>query len=227
VEAYLCRRNGGHLVRIVGPAFDQVCAWATRGVPLSIAFRGIDRHCDRYYAKGPKRRPVRIEFCEADVLDAFDEWRRAVGVAAVSTGSDAEPAAETAVPGRRPASLPTHLDRTIARLTALRGDGHRALDRAVERTVRELDLVRSGAKHLRGEARQRLLEQLERLDAALLEAARADAGDAGVEGLGREADLELAPYKDRMPPGAYEQSRRACVDRLLRERFSLPTVSFV
>jgi hypothetical protein len=39
---------------------------------------------DRFAAKGPRRRPVRVEFCDADVLDVFDEWRRAVGVAAVS-----------------------------------------------------------------------------------------------------------------------------------------------
>ena len=32
VEAYLCRKNDGHLIRIVGPAFEQVCGWATRGV---------------------------------------------------------------------------------------------------------------------------------------------------------------------------------------------------
>ena len=45
-----------------------------------IAQRGIDRYFERYYAKGPRRRPVRIEFCEADILDAFDQWRRAVGI---------------------------------------------------------------------------------------------------------------------------------------------------
>src|ERR671916_101183 len=80
LETYLCRKNEGHLIRIAGPVFEQVCGWAAQGVPLKIAFRGIDRYCERYYAKGPQRRPVRIEFCEADVLDSFDEWRRAVGV---------------------------------------------------------------------------------------------------------------------------------------------------
>ena len=86
VEAYLCRKNDGHLIRIVGPAFEQVCGWAARGVPLNVVNRGIDRYFERYYAKGPRRRPVRIEFCEADVLDVFDEWRRAVGVARASAG---------------------------------------------------------------------------------------------------------------------------------------------
>ena len=63
VEAYLCRKNEGHLVRIVGPAFEQVCGWAVRGIPIKVAYRGIDRCVERYHAKGPRRRPVRVEFC--------------------------------------------------------------------------------------------------------------------------------------------------------------------
>jgi hypothetical protein len=85
VEAHLCRKNDGHLIRIVGPAFEQVCGWAVRGVPLTVAMRGIDRYFERYYAKGPRRRPVRVEFCEADVMDVFDEWRRALGITAVDS----------------------------------------------------------------------------------------------------------------------------------------------
>ena len=59
--------------------------WAADGVPLKIAFAGIDRYFERYYRKGPRRRPVRIDFCDADVLDVFDEWRRAVGLTAART----------------------------------------------------------------------------------------------------------------------------------------------
>ena len=81
VETYLCRKNDGHLIRVVGPSFDLVSSWAARGVPLKIAFQGIDRYFERYYRKGPRRRPARIDFCDADVLDVFDEWRRAVGLA--------------------------------------------------------------------------------------------------------------------------------------------------
>lgn len=82
IEAYLCRKNDGHLIRIVGPVFEKVCGWAARGVPLRVAFQGIDRYFERRQAKGPaaNRRPARVEFCEPDVLDAFDAWRRAVGV---------------------------------------------------------------------------------------------------------------------------------------------------
>src|SRR3954466_7013539 len=130
LESYLCRKNDGHLVRIVGPAFEQVCGWAARGVPLKIACRGIDRYFERYYAKGPRRRPVRIEFCEADVLDVFDEWRRSVGVSEASEaeagGGGGGGAGGGGEAGR--GSLPAHLERVIARLTTLRGGSDRSLD---------------------------------------------------------------------------------------------------
>src|SRR6185503_12726876 len=100
LETYLCRKNDGHLIRIDGSAFEQVCGWSTRGIPLKLAMRGIDRYFERYYAKGPRRRPVRVEFCEPDVLDIFDEWRRSVGV---STGVEDSSAAGPSGP-RQPAS---------------------------------------------------------------------------------------------------------------------------
>jgi hypothetical protein len=84
IETYLCRKNDGHLIRIAGPSFDLVGGWAAQGVPLKVAFRGIDRYFERYYSKGPRRRPVRIDFCDADVLDTFDEWRRATGLTAAT-----------------------------------------------------------------------------------------------------------------------------------------------
>ena len=80
IETYLCQKNDGHLIRVVGPSFEVVSGWAAQGVPLKIACAGIDRYFERYYRKGPRRRPVKIDFCDADVLDVFDEWRRATGV---------------------------------------------------------------------------------------------------------------------------------------------------
>src|SRR4026209_1234684 len=93
-EAYLCRKNEGHLIRIAGPVFEQVSGWAAQGVPLAVAFRGIDQYCERYFAKGPRRRPVRVEFCEADILELFDDWQRAVGVAQLVDAPEAAAAAK-------------------------------------------------------------------------------------------------------------------------------------
>lgn len=223
IETYLCRKNDGHLIRIVGPAFEQVCGWAARGVPLKIAFEGIDRYFERYYAKGPRRRPVRVEFCEADVLDAFDEWRRVVGVVETSATEPAEGREETT---RRSGTLPSHLERVIARLTTLRSGPERLLDAALEDVVRELDAARAAAKGIRGDARQALLDALRALDERLLDAARSACNEAALREMESEADAELAPFRDRMHPDALRQARRACVDRLIRERARLPTVAY-
>jgi hypothetical protein len=222
VESYLCRRNEGHLVRVVGPSFDCVAAWAAKGVPLRVACRGIDRCVDRFAAKGNRRRPVRIEFCDADVLDVFDEWRRAVGVAAVSDDA----AADDGGAARRHASLAAHLDRVVARLTALRASSGANLGDVVDSLVAELDGLRSAAKGLRGEARRHCLDRLQALDARLLASMRERLDTATVAALTAEADVELAPFRNRMPPDAYGRAQAACVDRLVRDRFSLPVVAF-
>jgi hypothetical protein len=221
VEAYLCRKNDGHLVRIVGPAFEQVRGWATRGIPMAIVNRGIDRYFERYYAKGPRRRPVRIEFCEADVLDVFDEWRRAVGVARTEAAGDTE---ESGAKTRE--TLPAHLERVVARLTALRAGEDRRLDAGLDDVVRELDAARAGARSLRGEARAALLRRLRELDAGLLHAARAVCDTATLQRLQADADRELAPFRQRMTADAYAHSRQRCMDRLLREQLRLPVITF-
>src|SRR5688572_5034357 len=220
VESYLQKKNAGHLIRLQGLAFETVCSWVDKGVPLTAVFRGMDRYFERYYAKNiPRRRPVPVEFCEADVLDVFDEWRRAVGVPA--SGKSGQTGRSGGSEG-----LPAHLERVVARLTALRGGETRSLEPVIDDIVRELDAARAGAKGLRGEARAALLDRLRALDARLVQAARATCDAATIQALGAEADAELAPFRARMPPDTYDRSREACIDRLLRERAKLPVITF-
>jgi hypothetical protein len=224
IEDYLVRKNGGHLVRIVGPAFEQVCGWAARGVPLKVVYRGIDRYLERHNAKREfRRRPVRVEFCEADVLDVFDQWKRAIGLGGVHLQAEGPDGDAPHMHHRE--SLPAHLERLIARLTALRGGQDRSLDATLDIIVRELDGVRGKARGLRGEPREQVLARLRELDTMLLAAARERCDAATLQQLGEDADLELAPFRERMPRDAYQQSRAACVDRLLRERSRLPTLT--
>jgi len=218
IETYLCRKNEGHLIRIVGPVFEQVAGWAVQGVPLAVAFRGIDQYCERYYAKGPRRRPVRVEFCEADILDLFDAWRRAVGVA----GTGGEATAE-----RKQDSLPAHLDRAIARLTALRAGGRAAvLDARLDAAVRELDALRSAARHARGETRTAVIDRLAVLDRELLDIVRSQIDDARHRALTSEAEAEIAPFAARMSPDARAHAVGAAYQRLVRDDFGLPVLSF-
>ena len=217
IESYLCQKNDGHLVRVTGPSFDLVSGWAAQGVPLKIAFQGIDRYFERYYRKGPRRRPVRIDFCDADVLDVFDEWRRAIGLPSVEAG-------EAPSSG----SLPAHLQRVVLRLTAARASGSLGdeFDALIDRVARELDVARASAGGVRGDARQALLSRLSALDAELLKAARELVDDTVLAALAREADEELAAFRERMAADAYARAREAAVTRLIRERLNLPTIAF-
>jgi len=232
IETYLCRKNDGHLIRVTGPSFELVSGWAERGVPITVAYAGIDRYFERYYRQGPRRRPVKIDFCEADVLDVFDEWRRATGVTQASVDSrqssvDSESSVESQQSNK--ASLPAHLQRVVMRLTSARSGGSvgPAFDALIDRVADELETARSAAGGIRGERRRQLVERLAALDRELLLEARAATGEDTLDGLRREADTELAPFKGGMAADALARAREAAIDRLVRERYRLPTIAFV
>jgi hypothetical protein len=239
IETYLCRKNDGHLIRVVGPSFEIVSRWAEQGVPLRVAYAGIDRYFERYYRKGPRRRPVKIDFCDADVLDVFDEWRRALGIVSESTipqtpdtpipsdQSSQSPIPHPQSPTPR-SSLPAHLERVLRRLSSSRARGTLgdAFDTLIDRVSAELDEARARAGGLRGDARHRLIERLAVIDADILELARASLGGDAAAALGREADADLAAFRTAMPTDAYARAREAAIDRLVRDRCGLPVVRF-
>jgi hypothetical protein len=253
IETYLCRKNDGHLIRVVGPSFDLVSDWAVRGVPLKVACAGIDRYFERYYRKGPRRRPVKIDFCEADVLDVFDEWRKAIGVTQSSVASrqssvsrqspvDSRPSSvgsdqstvdgPEAGDGEHPAAgrqgLPAHLERVLLKLSSARARGSLGgeFDVLIDRVSAELDAARSQARGLRGAARRELVARLSALDAELMRRARSALDAANAAALAREAEEELAAFRSGMAPDAFARAREAATDRLVRERFALPTITF-
>ncbi|HJU42614.1 MAG TPA: hypothetical protein VJ691_07350 [Vicinamibacterales bacterium] len=227
LEAYLCRKNDGHLIRITGPAFERVQGWAKQGVPLKIAESGIDRYFERYYRKGPRRRPVQILFCEPDVLDAFDEWRRAVGIARVTSDPDGGPDVEEPVPASRARrSLASQIDSALARLTVLRGSDKAGpvLGAALDAAVRALDALRPEVPRARGDSRDALLQRVEQIEDSLTAAAVAALEPDQRAAFEKEADAELAPFRPRMSVEAYTQSRRAAIHRLVRQHYGLPSI---
>ncbi len=178
VEAHLCRVNGGHLVRVVGPAFELVAGWAREGLPLRVVLHGVDRTIARLTAKGPRRRPVRIEFCEADVRDAADQWRRAVGVAAAASlpasgRPDAPTDTSTDAPPSRLPSLPRHLERVLVRLSGLAATQELppVLARAIAATIHDVDACLDASRGARHGARTAIVERLAAIDSAMMHAA--------------------------------------------------------
>jgi len=223
IETYLCQKNEGHLIRVVGPSFDLVARWASDGVPLKVAFRGIDRTVERYYRTGPRRRPVRIDFCAADVLDVFDEWRRATGLSAAEARGE-----EPAHPVKRAPSLADHLQRALLRLTQARVAGtlDERADPIVDRVSRELDAAKANRRGLRGEEREALIGRLAALDGELVALARASLTATSLSELEREAVSDLAAFRDRMPADALERARSSAIEQAIRDRLRLPTLAF-
>jgi hypothetical protein len=222
IETYLCRKNDGHLIRVVGPSFELVSRWEADGVPLKIAFAGIDRYFERYYRKAPRRRPVRIDFCDADVRDVFDEWRRAVGLSYGGAAAAGEAVEQPTT------SLPAHLERAALQLTNARATGSvgPAIETVLDALSRELDAARGAARGLRGEARRAMIDRLAALDRELVQMARASLSEELLRICEREADEELGAFRERMPPAEFQRARERAIDRLARERLRLPTLTY-
>lgn len=218
VEAYLCRRNGGHLIRVVGPAFDVVKAWADDGVPLSVAHAGIDRTVDRAARKATRRRPIPVEFCDADVRDAFDQWRRAVGTTA--PGGDSAPA--------RKERLVTHVERALGQLAMLQQTGRvlPALAAAVADAHQALDRLAASSATARGATRDAIIGELARVDAALAATALAAIPAADRAAFTRAAASELEPFRQRLAAAQWNTAVEAATARLIRLHLGLPAIAF-
>jgi hypothetical protein len=228
IETYLCRKNDGHLIRVTGPSFDLVAGWATQGLPLKVACAGIDRCFERYYRKGPRRRPVKIDFCEADVLDVFDEWRRAVGIQSGLQSADVSSQSPSPQSLSSRQSLPAHLERVVLRLSEARARGTlgAAFDALIDRAAAELEVAQTKTGGVRGEARQAMITRLAALDAELLQQARALLDAPTRTALSNEVEESLAPFRAGMAPVPLARARQGALDALVRERFRLPRIAF-
>jgi hypothetical protein len=226
VEDCLTRANGGHLVRIVGPGFELVRGWALDGIPLSIVCRGIEAKAERHDRGGGAKRPLRIEFCEADVRAIFDHWRRAVGVASLTEHQPgAEGEADQASPSKRP-SLSRHIDR--ARESLIRAAGRLDLPEllrdGIGGLIDEMTALAPTARRARGEARDVVVARLAELDRELADRARAAAAPELAAQIQEEAGRDLAPFRARLDPGAWQRALDVTADRLIRRRFGLPNL---
>jgi len=229
IETHLCRKNDGHLIRIVGPSFELVSRWAANGVPMKVAMSGIDRYFERYYRKGPRRRPVKIDFCEADVLDVFDEWRRATGITRSDAPTDLPGDGEDAQTRRRRGpSLPEHLERVLVRLSSLRATGQLgdAADPLVDAVSAELDVARGKSGGVRGDQRRVIVDRLSALDAQLIALVRGSITADVLDGIERDAEADLVVFRATMAPELFADARSRAATTLLRERLGLPIIAF-
>ncbi len=229
VEAHLTRVNGGHLVRIVGPGFMLVRHWAEEGVPLSAVCRGIEQKAERHKV-GAARRPLRIEFCEADVREVYEAWRRAIGVSGAA-GDSAEGAAAGPVGERGSGSArrvtTRDLERAVERLMATAGrlDLPDSLRDEVNRVLEQVIHIRDAVKGTRGAAREGHLEALPELDRSMMAVARMVISADALAPVREDAERDLQPFRARLARDAWDQAVEVTVARGVREYFGLPNLA--
>ncbi len=223
VESYLCRTNDGHIVRIVGPSFELVCGWAEQQIPIRVVFGAIDRAHARHSAKRQSRRPLRIEFCEADVQELFDEWSRAVGVGTAQNSRALAPTKSA-----RRLSLVSHIDRVIDRLTVWHEADQQTpvIASLILLRLDDLKVLHECARTARGATRQKIVARLAEIERQLTAALHEAIDPTVYDTLCAEAARDLEPFKQRMPREALVLARRASTDRHLYDHFKLPRIVF-
>jgi hypothetical protein len=106
------------------------------------------------------------------------------------------------------------------------GDIGEPLARHTRVVIDELAGLEGTARSVRGDARGRLIERLadiERQFAGVL----GDAVEPAVrETLRAEAVRDLEPFRQRMPPPAYEQALVTGTERLICDHYKLPRIAF-
>ena len=229
IEAYLCRKNDGHLIRVVGPAFEHVIGVGAAGYSAARRRSGRRSLLRALLSQGAapptgshrvlrSRRARCIRSLASCGRGRHGRARR--GRRPACRGSAGRSASQ---PKR---SLAGHLESLVARLTILRGS-----DKARPRSVRRLT---GDARHRRDcvprrrrqEVRRarRCLSRLSEIDRALIGEATSALSAKNSQAIEREALGDVEAFRSRMPVDAFERACRAARDRLVRHHFSLPEI---
>jgi hypothetical protein len=133
--------------------------------------------------------------------------------------------AETREAGHRP-SVSKHLERAIERLGRVAGrlEYPESFRDSVTGILERLTSLRESGRNARGVARDALVGHLAPLDQQLMTAARSAAPADVLPDLFRAAEEDLSAFRGRLSGEAWQHAVEVTVDRLLRDRFGLPTI---
>ena len=177
--------------------------WRLAGVPLRIVLRGIADALDSHAHSWSRAQKVgSLAYCAAEVDAARERWERALSLGA-------EPGADAG--------------------SALSGFAS-ALEAAGALGPRSARLAAELAREMRARAPEpgpprELEEWLARREAALLDVLRGETPAERLAALEAAVDVDLAPYRDRMPARVLGQVRADAVARRHLESHALPRLS--
>lgn len=252
VEDYFLRRRGKTL--LLSPVdWALIEGWKTRGVPLHVALRGIERTFDSYDSKPARARRRSIKtllYCAEEVEAQYAEWLESqTGRAGDATQNNApenedrssrKMAAQPSAQGATfaPEIVRAHLARLRSALIELRDrarseDTRRAIDatispafrEAVTRAVARLDELIVSWHDDACPSAELSESTLTAAEVLLDEHLPSCFTAAQLADERREAESRLASYKSRMPIEVYETTRAQLIRKRLRERAGVPRLS--
>lgn len=223
VEEAFSRRRGAPL--LLSPRdWGLISDWQRRKIPLRIVLQGIENCFDAFDRRAPGARRINsLGYCRQEVLSLFEIY---LGLHAGVT--DAAPSGSTTARPSAARVVSRHLGRLAKRVKEAMPHAsaahHDALVGVLAATAADLRRLR---KSLAGEppVPQTLETDLARLDASLLEAARAAIGPDELARIEQEADEALGPARERMSPSARLTTLRAAAARLVRQRCRMPRLT--
>jgi hypothetical protein len=230
IEDAFVRRRGKHL--LLSPMdWALIESWKEMKVPLHVALRGIEKAFNSWESKPRKRSVKSLLYCQEEVEAQYAEWLDAhVGAAAEREGDDSL-AGERNIAGLPfpRADILEHLERSRSGLsaTAVRrsqiadDDLVDALKRAASQLIElQTDFAAEDLPNA-----QKLEESLVGVERMLSDAILAIAGSDQLDGLTKEVEKQLKPYRKQMEPAVYEQTRHNLLLKRLRETLGVPRLS--
>lgn len=189
--------------------------WETRGVPLHIVLRGIEKVFDTADNQAAKRKRTikSLMYCREEIEAQYAEWNeRQIGKNSVETQVETEEFSDTAIK--------THLENIAAQLKDAAADSNRELRETLERaTIRLSELT---AKFNDSESLEKSLEDLEKIiDKALIESAEA----TKINLIKTEIEKQMSAYRGKMEQEVFERTFDLMLLKNLRDAANIPRLS--
>jgi hypothetical protein len=214
-------RRRGSLLLLSTLDWALIESWREAGVPLEAVLRGIDAAFDKYETRSShtKRRLRKINglaWCAQAVMAAAEEMVEA------ATGAAPQREAIAQSSGFENERVAAYLKRNADGVAAA---SDRTSNEALAPIATRLRELAAGAQ----EPDAMPLEDLDRiltvLEERMVDAVRANAGEAELVALRQQADAELAPFRSKMSAVQLRQVQQQFLTRRLLQTHSLPRLS--
>lgn len=224
VEQYFLRRRGRREV-LSALEWALVETWHDAGVPIEAVLRGIDAAFEKIAVErnGEIKQINSLAFCTNFVLQSASDMKQAmVGAHDPALSAKHEEKFRQDLHAR----IPAFLRKNAQVLRDARWAIHPVIPSVVEQCVSTLEEMAAAAE---GRQQAPRFEDLDRhlvdLEEKLLPEVIAATPAPDLELVRAEAEVQIQPYRGRMPAAQIERLREQCVHKLLFARMKLPRLS--